>query len=81
MLLHVEQLAICLRCKTGPENVDIGSFRWASCTAVSTHMVPAKGHTKAMDGLIQAALRGVLSEAKARQLSEQGPEIVVLALA
>ena len=43
-------------------------------------MVSAKVHTKAIDGLIQAALRGVLSEAQARQLSEQSPEIVVLAL-
>ena len=43
-------------------------------------MVSAKVHTKAIDGLIQDVLRGALSEAQARQLSEQSPETVVLAL-
>ena len=43
-------------------------------------MESAKVHTKATDGLVQAAMRGTLTEAQARQLSQQSPEIVVLAL-
>ena len=77
----VEQLVSRLQCKTGPENVSIGSLRWAPRAFISTHMVSAKVHTKAIVGLTQAVPRGVLSEAQARQLSEQGPEIVVLVLA
>ena len=43
-------------------------------------MASATVHSKATDGLIQAALRGALTETQARRLSRQDPEIVVLAL-
>ena len=43
-------------------------------------MASAKGTTNPIEDLIQAALRGTLTEAQARRLSSQGPEVIALAL-
>ena len=43
-------------------------------------MVPATVHGKATKGLIQAALRGALTQAQARRLAKENPEVLALAL-
>ena len=43
-------------------------------------MVSATVHSKATEGLIQAALRGALSKAQARRLANENPEVLALAL-
>ncbi len=45
-----------------------------------THMVPATIHSKATEGLIRAALRGALTQAQARRLVDENPEVLALAL-
>ena len=43
-------------------------------------MVSATVHSKATEGLIQAALRGALTQAQARRLANENPEVLALAL-
>jgi len=43
-------------------------------------MVPATVHGKATKGLIRAALRGALTQAQARRLAKEEPEVLALAL-
>ena len=58
----------------------MGNLRSPPCMIILTHMASANVNTKATDGLIQAALQGALTEARARRLSGQSPEVVALAL-
>ena len=43
-------------------------------------MASATVHSKATEGLIQAALRGALTQAQARRLANENPEVLALAL-
>ena len=43
-------------------------------------MVTATVHSKATDGLIQAAPRGTLTQTQARRLANENPEVLALAL-
>ncbi|MFQ5489411.1 MAG: hypothetical protein ACE5GE_01710 [Phycisphaerae bacterium] len=43
-------------------------------------MASATVHSKATEGLIQAALRGGLTQAQARRWVDENPEVLVLAL-
>jgi len=45
-----------------------------------THMASATVHSKATQGLIQAALRGALTQAQAQRLANEDPEVLALVL-